>query len=84
MYLLPGPVYRVPVILVSERHRSYDDAAPQTHDGDLVAKFVFLVLLALADAEDIWFMERIYLVAVQKFTVYETQEKFKTLTAFAV
>ena len=84
MRLLPGPVYRVPVILVSERHRSYDDAVPQTHDGDLVAKFVSLVFLALADAEDIRLMERVYLVAVQKFTVYETQAKFKTLTAFAV
>ena len=74
----------MPVILVSERHRSYDDAVPQTHDGDLVAKFVSLVFLALADAEDIRLMERVYLVAVQKLTVYETQAKFKMLTAFAV
>ena len=47
----------MPVILVSESHRSYDDAIPLTGDGDFGAKLVFLVLLALADAEDIWFME---------------------------
>ena len=74
----------MPVILVSESHRSYDDAIPQTDYGDFVAKLVFLMLLALADAEDIWFMERINLVTVQKFTVYETQTKFKMLTVLAL
>ena len=84
MCLLHGPVYRVPVILVPERHRSDDDAVPQTDDGHLVAILVFLVFLALADAEDIRLMERVYLMTVQKFTVYETPEKFKMPTVFAV
>ena len=84
MCLLHGPVYRVPVILVPERHRSDDDAVPQTDDGHLVAKLVFLVFLALADAEDIRLMERVYLVPVRLFTPYKPYAKFKMLTVFAL
>ena len=56
-HLLFRPVYRVTVIFVPEGHGTDDDAVPQTDKGNLVAELVFLVLLALADAEDILLME---------------------------
>ena len=72
------------VILVPESHRSYDNAVPQTDDGDLIAELVFLVLLALADAQDVGLMERVYLVTVQKLSVYKPQAKFKVFSVYAV
>ena len=72
------------IILVPECLGSDDDAIPQTDDGDLVTEFVFLVFLALADAEDIRLMERVYLVPVREFTPYKPYAKFKMLTVFAL
>lgn len=76
-YLFLGTVHRVLVIFVLEGKCPDDESVPQTCGRDLVAELVFLALLALADAEDVWLMERVYLVAVNQLAVHELQAQFE-------
>lgn len=62
--LLHRLVDRVSVIFVSEGHRPDDYSVPQPCDRHLVAELVLHMVLALADAEHVRFVERVDLVPV--------------------
>ena len=49
------------VIFIAKRHGSKNNACGRTYDGYLVAEFVFLMFLALADALHLRLMDGIYL-----------------------
>ena len=67
------------VVLVAERERPDDKASPCADDGNLVAKLVLPVLLALADAEHVGLVQGIDFVAVNLLAVHELQADVQTL-----
>ncbi len=67
--LFHGFVNSMTIILISEWQGSDDKTIPQTDDGSLVAEFVLLVVLAFADALDIWLVDWINLVTVYLLSI---------------
>ena len=70
--LVKRVVYRMAVVFVPERDCSHDEAAVASGDRHLVAKLVFLALLALANAFHFGFVKRIDFVLVVSFLLQDS------------
>lgn len=84
VHLLKRLVDGVAVELVAERQRPDDQSVPVAHNRHLVAELVLLVLLALADAQHVGLVERVYLVSVNLLAFDELQAEVEALLVGAL
>lgn len=83
-YLLHRLVNRMPVVFITERAGSYDDAVPESDDGYFVAKLIPHMVLPLADAEHVGLVDGVDLVSVILLAVDEFEADVQSLFPPAV
>ena len=69
----------MPVIFIPERNGSKNNSRERADKGCFVAKLIFLVFLALADALYFRFVKRVYLIRTVTFLRKNFIEEFKHL-----